>query len=47
MDIINGSLKRGIFSDELKLAEVIPLFEKDDPFDQLVYFLIFPSFMKE
>ena len=25
-DIINDSVKRGIFPDELKLAEVIPLF---------------------
>ena len=33
-DIINDSLKRGIFPDELKLGEVIPLFKKADP---LVY----------
>ena len=36
-DIINDSLKRGIFSDELKLAEVIPLFKKRDPFDKTNY----------
>ena len=33
--IINDSLKRGIFPDELKLAEVTPLFKKADPFDKL------------
>ena len=31
-DIINDSLKRGIFPDELKLAEVMPLFKNTDPF---------------
>ena len=36
-DIINDSLKRGIFPDELKLAEVIPLFKKADPFDKTNY----------
>ena len=35
--IINNSLKRGIFPDELKLAEVIPLFKKADPFDKTNY----------
>ena len=34
IDIINDSLKRGIFPDELKLAEVTPLFQKADPFDE-------------
>ena len=33
-DIINQSLKNDIFPDELKLAEVIPLFKKADPFDK-------------
>ena len=36
-DAINDFLKRGIFSDELKLAEVIPLFKKRDPFDKTNY----------
>ena len=36
-DIINDSLKRGTFPDELKLAEVIPLFQKADPFDKTNY----------
>ena len=31
----NDSLKRGIFPDELKLAEVTPLFKKADPFDKI------------
>ena len=35
--VINESLKRGIFLDELKLAEVIPLFKKGDPFDKTNY----------
>ena len=30
-DIIDQSLKNGMFPDELKLAEVIPLFKKADP----------------
>ena len=36
-DIINDSLKRSIFADELKLAEVIPLFKQADPFDKTNY----------
>ena len=36
-DITNDSLKRGIFRHELKLAEVIPLFKKADPFDKSNY----------
>ena len=36
-DIINDSLKRGMFPDELKLAEVIPLFKKAGPFDKTNY----------
>ena len=36
-DIINDSIKNGVFPDELKLAEVIPLFKKDDPFDKSNY----------
>ena len=35
--IISQSLKNGIFPDELKLAEVIPLFKKVDPFDKINY----------
>ena len=30
---VNDSLKRGIFPNELKFPEVIPLFRKADPFD--------------
>ena len=33
-DIINDTLKRDIFPGELKLAEVITLFKKVDPFDK-------------
>ena len=36
-DIINDSLKRHIFPDELKLAEVMPLFKKANPFDKTNY----------
>ena len=36
-DIINESLKRGIFPDELKVAEAIPLFKKGVPFDKTNY----------
>ena len=36
-DIINDSFKRGIFPDELKLTEVIPLFKNSDPFDKTNY----------
>ena len=34
---INQSLKNGIFLDELKLAEVLPLFKKANPFDKINY----------
>ena len=52
-DIINDSVKRGIFPDELKLAEIISLFKKADPFDKTNYrpisllSLIFQKFLKE
>ena len=36
-DIINDSLTRGNFSDKLKLAEVIPLLRKSDPFNKTNY----------
>ena len=36
-DNINDSIKNGVFPDELKLAEVIPLFKKTDPFDKSNY----------
>ena len=36
-DIINNSMKIGIFPDKLKLAEVMPLFKKGDPFDKTNY----------
>ena len=36
-DIINDSLKRAIFPDELKLAEVIPLSKKADSSDKTNY----------
>ena len=32
-DIINNSIRNGTFPDELKLAEVTPIFKKVDPFD--------------
>ena len=32
-DIINNSIRNGTFPDELKLAEVTPIFKKADPFD--------------
>ena len=31
-DIINSSMRNGTFPQELKLAEVTPLFKKADPF---------------
>ena len=34
-DIINSSIRNGTFPEELKLAEVTPLFEKADPFDKV------------
>ena len=36
-DIINQSLKNGIFLDELKLVGVIPLSKKADPFNKINY----------
>ena len=36
-DIINDSLNRGISPYELKLAEVMPLLKKRDPFDKANY----------
>ena len=36
-DIINSSIRNGTFPEELKLAEVIPLFKKTDPFDKVNY----------
>ena len=36
-NIIKDSLERDIFPGELKLAEVIPLFKKADPFDKTSY----------
>ena len=34
-DIINSSTRNGKFPEELKLAEVTPLFKKGDPFDKI------------
>ena len=31
-DIVNNSITNGTFPEEIKLAEVIPLFKKTDPF---------------
>ena len=31
-DIVNNSIRNGTFPEEIKLAEVIPLFKKADPF---------------
>ena len=36
-DIINDSLKRGMFPDKFNLAEVIPLFKEADLFDTTNY----------
>ena len=36
-DIINSSIRNGTFPEELKLAEVTPLFKKADPFDKVNY----------
>ena len=36
-DIIKDSIKNGVFPDKLKLAEVILLFKKADPFDKPNY----------
>ena len=37
---INSSVRNGTFTEELKLAEVTPLFKKADPFDKLNYRLV-------
>ena len=36
-DIINSSIRNGTFPEELKLAEVTPLFKNADPFDKVNY----------
>ena len=36
-DTISSSIRNGIFPEELKLVEVIPLFKKADPFDKVNY----------
>ena len=36
-DITNGSIKNGAFPEELKLAEMTPLFKKAEPFDKANY----------
>ena len=36
-DIVNSSIRNGTYSEQLKLAEVIPLFKKTDPFDKVNY----------
>ena len=35
--IINSSIRNGTFPEELKLAEMTPLFKKADPFDKVNY----------
>ena len=36
-DIINSSIRNCTYPEELKLAEVTPLFKKTDPFDKVNY----------
>ena len=36
-DVINCSVRNGIFPEELKLAEVTPFLKKADPFDKVNY----------
>ena len=36
-DIVNSSVRNGTFSQELKLAEVTPLYKKADTFDKVNY----------
>ena len=36
-DIINSSIRNCTYPEELKLAEVTPLFKKADPFDKVNY----------
>ena len=36
-DNINSSIRNGTYLEELKLAEVIPLFKKADLFDKINY----------
>ena len=36
-DCINSSILDGKFPEELKMADVIPIFKKDDPFDKANY----------
>ena len=33
----NETITKGVFSDNLKLADVTPVFKKDDPFDKINY----------
>ena len=33
MRLFNETITKGIFPDDFKLADVIPVFKKDDPFD--------------
>ena len=39
-DCINASVQEGKFLDELKLADIVPIFKKDDPSDKANYRLI-------
>ena len=36
-DIVNSSIRKDTFPEELKLVEVTPLFKKNDPFDKVNY----------
>ena len=37
MDCISGSIPNSEFPTELKMADVIPIFKKDNPFDKVNY----------
>ena len=47
-DCINSAILNGVFPDELKLADVTPLFKKSDPKDKTNYqsISVLPSLSK-
>ena len=49
--ILNTSLERGCFPNQLKLAEVTPVFKKEDELKTIIALLVFfpthPRYLKE
>ena len=49
--LFNETITKGVFLDNLKLADVIPVFNKDDPFDKKTtdlsaFYRLYLKFMK-